>query len=270
MQSLHDITIGCCGWSYDDWKGVLYPEDAKAGDYLGYYAQEFDVVEVDSTFYRIPSRRMVQAWRDRTPEHFRFALKMPRVITHEKMLRDCDEELQAFVDAARLLGEKLLCICLQFGYFNRAKFPTLQSFLDVLDPFLERWPEGIAAAVEIRNRNWIGPAWVDFLRRHYAALVLVQQSWMPPPDRLVWKFDVATGPFGYVRLLGDRKGIEEVTTTWNKVVLDKTEEIRRTATVIRQIAEKVPVVAFANNHYAGYGPGTAETLRQCLSELEDG
>ena len=259
---MHEIRVGCCGWSYDDWEGVLYPDDARAAQYLGYYAQQFNIVEVDSTFYRIPSRRMVEGWRERTPDDFRFALKMPQVITHEKLLRACDEELDAFVNVARLLGEKLYCICLQFGYFNQAKFAGLDAFLQVLEPFLLNWPRGIAAAVEIRNGKWIGPDWVDFLRRHYAAMVLVQQSWMPSAERLARRFDLATGPFGYVRLLGDRKGIEAMTTTWNKVVVDRSDEIRRTAGVIRQLAEKVPVVAFANNHYAGYAPATAEALRR--------
>jgi uncharacterized protein YecE (DUF72 family) len=265
MKHAHNVKIGCCGWSYDDWRGPFYPSDAKAADYLAHYARHFDVVEVDSTFYRPPSPRMVRGWRDRTPEQFRFALKVPRVITHEKRLRDCDDDLEAFLSAARILGDKLLGVCLQFGYFNRQKFAGLRAFLDVLGPFLERWPRDVACAVEIRNRNWIAPRWVEFLQEHHAAMVLVQQTWMPSPAEIIEKLNVATGPFGYVRLLGDRKKIEEITTTWDKVVVDKTDEIRETAEAIRRLARYVPVVVFANNHYAGYGPGTAETLREFLA-----
>lgn len=264
MGSLKEIKIGCCGWSYDDWKGVFYPKDAKAGEYLQCYAERFDIVEVDSTFYRIPSKRMVEGWRDKTPDGFQFALKMTRDVTHDKMLRDCDDERDAFLDAARLLGDKLHCVCLQFGYFNKKKFASLKQFLELLDPFLASWPIDVQIAVEIRNKNWIGEEWVETLKKHQAAMVLVQQTWMPPPGVVVEKFGGVTGPFGYVRLLGDRKGIEEITTEWSKAVVDKTDEIKRTASAIRKIAENVPVVAFCNNHYAGFGPGTAETLAKSL------
>jgi len=264
MQTPHEIRIGCCGWSYDDWKGVLYPADARSGDYLGCYARDFDIVEVDSTFYRIPSKRTVLAWRDRTPETFRFALKLTQTITHEKMLRNCEAEVELFLAAARLLGEKLHCVCLQFGYFNREKFGGLRQFMETLDPFLTRWPPDIAKAVEIRNRNWLGREWADFLRRHNAAMVLVEQNWMPSPLEIMEKIDAATGPFGYVRLLGDRKAIEAITTNWNKTVVDRTEEIRAAVEAIRRLARKVPVVVFANNHYAGYAPATVATIRQGL------
>jgi uncharacterized protein YecE (DUF72 family) len=88
---------------------------------------------------------------------------------------------------------------------------------------------------------------------------------MPSPARLIEKYDVATGPLGYVRLLGDRKGIEAITTTWNKTVVDKSDEIRVTADAITQLAQSVPVLTFANNHYAGYAPDTVGVLREHLS-----
>jgi uncharacterized protein YecE (DUF72 family) len=77
------VRIGTCGWSYQDWSGVFYPKGTAAGEYLSYYAQRNAVVEVDSTFYRSPSRKMVEGWRDKTPDGFGFSLKVPQVITHE-------------------------------------------------------------------------------------------------------------------------------------------------------------------------------------------
>ncbi|MBI3464425.1 MAG: DUF72 domain-containing protein [Planctomycetes bacterium] len=270
MDKNHQIQIGCCGWSYDDWLGQLYAPGTKPGEYLGQYAQRYDIVEVDSTFYRTPTNRMVEGWHERTPNHFRFSLKLPQVITHEKMMRDCQEELDGFLAVAQLLGEKLHSVCLQFGYFNRQKFTGVRQFLDVLDPFLERWPRDVAVAVEIRNRNWLVRDYFDCLRRHGAATVIVLQSWMPSPAELIERFDVVTGPFAYVRLLGDRQGIEAITTTWNKIVIDKSDELRRTAAAIQRLAQRVPVLAFVNNHYAGYAPETAEMLRQVLSAPEAG
>src|SRR5436309_12807944 len=112
----HPILIGCSGWSYPDWEGAFYPEGMRAGDYLEYYAGRFPIAEVDSTFYRVPTPRMVRGWRDRTPRDFRFVLKVPRVITHEKRLIDCREEVDGFVSSVAPLGEKIAAALLQLGY----------------------------------------------------------------------------------------------------------------------------------------------------------
>ena len=109
----HPVRVGTCGWSYKEWAGVFYPRGLRPGEYLAYVAQHYPVVEVDSTFYASPARRTVEGWRDRTPPGFQFSLKVPQSITHEKVLLDCQEEVEAFLTAARLLGEKLLCCCLQ-------------------------------------------------------------------------------------------------------------------------------------------------------------
>ena len=265
-MSSSKIRIGCCGWSYDDWLGVFYPAGTKSGEYLSKYSERYDVVEVDSTFYRTPSLKMVEGWHSKTPDEFRFSLKLPQVITHEKMLRDCREERDGFLAATRLLGEKLHSVCLQFGYFNKQKFASLDAFLEVLDPFLADWPDDVPAAVEIRNKNWLTPDFTECLRRHNAAMVLVQQSWMPSPGDVMKRLDVITGPFAYVRLLGDREGIEKITSTWNKVVIDRTDELKRIAQALAELASRVPVVTFVNNHYAGFGPETAETLQHFIEE----
>src|SRR5690242_14418787 len=95
----HPILIGCSSWTYPDWQGVLYPAGLKSHELLDWYADHFPIVEVDSTFYRSPTTKTVQGWYNRTPVDFRFALKVPRVITHVKQLRDCEEEVEEFVGA---------------------------------------------------------------------------------------------------------------------------------------------------------------------------
>jgi uncharacterized protein YecE (DUF72 family) len=201
------IRIGTCGWSYKDWVGPFYPNGLAPADYLPYYAERFPVVEVDSSFYRSPSKSMVQGWRNKTPEGFAFALKVPQTITHEKVLVDCAREVEEFISAARLLDDKLLCCTLQFAFFNRAVIPTLNTFLDRLGPFMESWLSGIQLAVEIRNKGWIGEEFATFLRKHRAIWVLSDQAWMPTPLALAENFDVATGPFTFIRLLNDRARI---------------------------------------------------------------
>jgi uncharacterized protein YecE (DUF72 family) len=264
---LHPVLIGCSGWSYSDWEGVFYPEGMGAGDYLEWYADRFPIVEVDSTFYRPPTARMVRAWRDRTPRDFRFAPKVPKVITHEKQLRDCAEEVEGFVTSLLPLGEKIFCSLLQMGYFNRGAFGSLDEFLEVLDAFLAGWPHRqVPLAVEIRNPRWVGPELAQVLRTHDTALALTEQKWMPTPAQVAGRIDPITGPFAFVRLIGDREAIEKIATTWDKVVVDRSAELAEAARVIEGLARRVPVAVFANNHYAGHSPATARDLRRLLGQ----
>ncbi len=225
-ETTNPIWIGCSGWSYPDWEGPFYPEGMDSGEYLGWYADRFPIVEVNSTFYRVPSKGMIQGWRDRTPAGFRFVLKVPQVITHQKQLRDTKKEVDEFVEAILPLGDKLTGVLLQLGYFNRGAFASLDDFLDVLDPFLADWPgDKVPLAVEVRNPRWVGPKLVEVLRDHHAVLTLTDQTWMPKPAEVAGLVNPVTGPFGLVRLLGDRESIEKVTTTWGKIVVDRSANL---------------------------------------------
>jgi uncharacterized protein YecE (DUF72 family) len=263
---MHSIQIGTCGWSYPEWSGVFYPAGTAAGEFLSVYAERFHIVEVDSTFYRTPSLKMVQNWRDRTPAGFGFSLKVPQVVTHEKMLLDCAEETEAFVAAVRVLGEKLRCCVLQFGYFNKEKFASLDAFLERLDPYLQSWPKDVQLGIEVRNKWWMTKKLADLLRAHQVVWVVPDQAWMPPPLELVKKLDVVTGPFAYVRLLGDRAEVDKHTKKLDHIVVDRSEQIKADAEAIRHIAARVPVVVFVNNHFAGYAPSTIEQLQAALNE----
>lgn len=262
----HPILLGCSGWSYPDWEGPFYPGGMIAGDYLEFYADRFDVAEVDSTFYRPPPRSLVRSWRDRTPDDFKFALKVPKIITHDRQLRDCAEEVDGFVSSILPLGGKLAAALLQLGYFNKGAFGSLAEFLDVLDAFLERWPHvQVPLAVEVRNARWIGPELAAVLRAHNTALTLTEQTWMPSPRQVAEQLgDPLTGPLAFVRLLGDRTSIEKVTQTWDRLVVDRSADLAETARVIQDLATRAPVLAFASNHYAGHAPETVRQLRAML------
>jgi uncharacterized protein YecE (DUF72 family) len=234
-------------------------------DYLGWYADRFPIVEVDSTFYRVPTRRMVQGWRNHTPTGFRFALKVPQVITHKKQLDGCDKDIEEFVAAIEPLGDKLSCALLQLGYFNREQFPSLEAFLEILDPFLASWPHDVVPlALETRNPRWVGPELAGVLRGHRTTLTLTLQKWMPRPSDVVARLDAATGPMSYFRLIGNREAVEKLTTTFNRIVVDKSEELAGYARSIEEMARRVPVVVFTNNHYAGFAPETARELHRRL------
>lgn len=255
------IHIGTSGWSYDDWLGPFYPPGTSKARYLDYYATQFDRVEVDSTYYAIPRRSTVEGWAERTPDHFRFALKAPSVMTHEKVLRDCDAEAETFLEAIEPLKSRTLCVLLQFGYFNRAAFASVSPFFARLRSFLDQYGKRARFAVEIRNKNWLTTDYFALLRECEAVAALVEHAWLPPIDELSERADVVTGPFAYVRLIGDRDGIEKITTSWDKIVVDRSRELDRIAGSLRKIAVRVPVVVFVNNHYAGHGPQTCRDLR---------
>jgi len=122
-------------------------------------------------------------------------------------------------------------------------------------------------AVELRNKNWMTADLVECLRRHRAVWALSDQAWMPSPLSLVKKFDTVTGPFAYLRLLGDRAEVDKRTETLDHIVIDRGAQIRADAQAIRLLSERVPVVAFVNNHFAGYSPETLRELRDELSRL---
>ena len=255
-QSL-PLYIGTSSWSFDDWRGTLYPADAKSADFLSFYAQRFSAVEIDMTFYRIPTSAMVEAWYHKTPANFRFAAKVPQLITHEKVLRDCLAELRQFTQVMGLLGEKLGPLLFQFPYFPKRDFSGPQAFLDRLEAFLDQLPQGCRFAIEIRNRRWVTRRFLDLLRAHGVAFALTDHPWMPSLQELIRQHDIVTADFSYIRWLGDRQAIETITQTWDQLVVDRQQDTERWVAVIRQLlARHIAVYGFYNNHYAGHSPSS--------------
>jgi uncharacterized protein YecE (DUF72 family) len=256
--------IGCCGWSYQDWLGVFYPADAAPADSLALYAQAFPSVEVDSTFYGPPTESTVRQWDARTPEGFRFALKVPRIVTHEKRLRDAGGDFEEFVATTALLGPKRGPLLMQFPRFSRADFEGPSEFVDLLGRFLGGVDRGLRLAVEVRNTGWLDDPLFDLLRDHAVALAVTDQAGGPPRhERGRWM----TADFAYIRLLGDRRRIETITKTWGETVIDRTAELARWAGFIRGLHEGAPDVAvwvYANNHYSGHAPAAARRLAAML------
>jgi uncharacterized protein YecE (DUF72 family) len=257
------LRIGTSAFTAAGWPGTFYPEGLPEREYLTYYASKFDTVEVDSTFYRTPSLATVQGWDKKTPKGFLFAAKVPQIITHEKVLVDCDAEFKQFVDVMDTLGDKLGPLLLQFGYFNKKIFAGVNDFLARLKPFLKKLPKDHKFAVEIRNKNWLVPQFIEALRERGVALALIDQSWMPRPAQWFEKFDPITADYTYVRWLGDRKGIEQQTKVWDKIIVDRTAEFTEWVEVLKKVHERrIQILAFANNHFQGFGPGTLEEFKK--------
>ena len=163
------------------------------------------------------------------------------------------------------LGAKLKCVLLQFGYFNRQTFSTAAPFFERLTAFFTKYAARMPLACEIRNKNWLGADYFELLRTHRVSAALVEHAWLPPINALAEEFDVGTGPLVYVRLIGDREGIEKITQTWGAVVVDRSDDLRRIAQALRRIASRAEVLVFINNHYAGHGPATCRLMREYLT-----
>jgi len=261
LYSLPGILLGTSAFTANGWQGSFYPPGMNSRDFLSYYATQFATVEVDSTFYGCPSPSTVSNWSARTPEDFLFCVKVPQIITHDKVLVDCDPEFEEFVKTMDILGSKLGPMVFQFPSFDRWKFPKQESFLAVLEPFLKKLPVNHKFVVEIRNKTWLDGRFADVLREHNVALALTDTSFMPRPWELKQKVDLVTADFAYVRWLGDRKGIEMQTTTWDKTVIDRTSDLRIWADLLKEMVMNKKLrklFAFANNHYGGHGPGTVK------------
>ena len=168
------IRLGTSSFTADGWNGSFYPKGMKSSEYLRYYSSRFDTVEVDSTFYRCPTTEAVNNWALKTPPGFIFLLKIPRTITHEKVLVECDKEFEEFVGAADVLGEKLGPMVFQFPFFNETVFTTPVQFESRLKAFFRRLPRvpDYRFAVEIRNKYWLKTRLLDVLRENNVALVL--------------------------------------------------------------------------------------------------
>ncbi|MGH9717592.1 MAG: DUF72 domain-containing protein [Candidatus Acidiferrales bacterium] len=262
------LHLGTSAFTAAGWEGSFYPAGMQPRDFLAYYATKFDTVEVDSTFYRTPSAATVRGWYAKTPENFIFALKVPQQITHEKRLEGCDAECNEFLKAADLLREKLGPILFQFGYFNKSAFAGLDAFLARLLPFLDMLPKDRKFAVEIRNKNWLVPKFIDALRERSIALAIIDQSWMPRPAEWFARFDPVTAGFAYIRWLGDRKGIEAKTKTWDKIIIDRRRDLSEWAKLCVPITRRgVTIFAYANNHYAGHSPATIAQFLEIWQKL---
>src|SRR5277367_4910418 len=177
------------------------------------------------------------------------------------MLMDCETEFEEFVDRLQILDSKLGPLLLQFPEFNKYVMNE-NEFVCKLRFFLASVKDSaVRFVVEIRNKPWLTERLLDVLRENRVALALSDTSFMPRP----WeqKLDLITTDFVYVRWLGDRKGIEQTTTTWDKTVVDRDDDLRNWVDLFKTIRRKTPdlkIYAYANNHYQGHGPGTVKLL----------
>ena len=248
------VLLGCQGWNYPAWVGPFYPSGTRPADFLSVYARAWNTVEVDSTFYATPAARVVKSWGARVPEQFRFSLKLPQEITHERRLRNARDAAERFFDVARLLGSKLGLILIQMGPDFA---PIEQSALDEFIPWL---PRDLRFAIEFRHRGWIRPDVLALLKGHGVALTLSDGRWIPR-EQLLSLAEQPTADFAYLRWMGPDRSI----TDYSHIQVDRSAELDAWTPAIRALVQRITTVyGYVNNHFSGHSPETVRDLSRRL------
>jgi uncharacterized protein YecE (DUF72 family) len=243
------VYVGVQGFSPRDWVGTFYPPGYAQRDFLDFYSQVFDSVELNTTFYAIPPVSTVMGWAQRTPPSFVFTAKMPKLITHEKRLLDIEGELAPLVERMLLLGDKLGAVVIQFPRsFTRPRFEErFRAFLSLL-------PGELRFAVEFRSRSWQDEEVFALLRQFDVAWCV--NYWQDLPTVIETTTDLA-----YFRLVGQH----EQFTYLGRLQHDRSEELAALADTILDLRQRLKrVYVYVNNHFEGHAPATVSRLKTML------
>jgi uncharacterized protein YecE (DUF72 family) len=191
MEDKEQIFVGTSGWSYGHWKGHFYPEKTAATAFLAHYAGQLKTVEINNTFYGLPSESSIRKWRQTTPEGFLFAVKANRVITHDKRMVDTKADMQAFLNRVELLGSRLGPVLIQLP----PKFPSDPARLQT---FLLELPSGYRYAIEFRDPDWFNEHVYGLLREMNIAFCIYDYNRRVTPK-------MVTADFIYTRLHGAQR-----------------------------------------------------------------
>jgi uncharacterized protein YecE (DUF72 family) len=181
-----NVRVGTSGFAYKEWKGSFYPEDIKAKDMLRYYGTQFRSVEINNTFYRMPSETVLREWAEQVPDAFMFVLKAPQLITHRKRLKDAESPVALFFERAGALGPRLGPLLFQLP-------PNLKKDMARLTTFLALVPEDRRVALEVRHESWYDDEVYGALRTRDVALCIADTEEALTPLQ-------ATADWGYLRL----------------------------------------------------------------------
>ncbi|MCK6528248.1 DUF72 domain-containing protein [Myxococcota bacterium] len=238
------LSVGTSGWVYPHWRGPFYPDDLPARAWLGWYARAFDAVEVNATFYRLPSRRAAAAWREAVPEGFLFAVKGSRFVTHVRRLKDPAEPIARLEDRIAPLGEARGPVLWQLPPRFPRDLPRLQDFLAALPP-------GTRHAFEFRDPSWFAGEVYAALDAAGAALVVADRDGRTGPLRAAsgWAW------FRFHGGLGDGGAYTDGQIAGHA------------ATVAGLLARGVDVLAFFNNDWGAHAVADAARLREAVADL---
>ena len=235
--------IGTSGWHYDHWRDVFYPGGLPKAKWLSFYAEHFPTVELNNSFYHLPSEGAFANWRDSSPQNFLFAVKVSRFITHIKKLRNSSEPLENFLVRARLLREKLGPLLYQLP-------PNMKRNDKVLEFFLTLLPDELQHVFEFRNESWFEEGVFEMLRRRNIGFCIFDMPGFTTPV-------IATADFAYVRFHGSQ-------SLYSSCYSD--EELSRWAEKITQLGEKVKAAyIYFNNDAEALAIRNALTLAKFIN-----
>ena len=230
------VLVGTSGYNYTEWKGSFYPEKLSSKKMLPFYAERLPTVEINYTFYRMPTEQLLAGWSEVAPDHFRFTLKAPRRIIHEARLRGSEEATAAFCGAAQTLGVKLGVLLFQLP-------PSFKKDLAVFDDFVATLPPGVRAAFEFRHASWHDAEVFERLRARRLALCVADS------DRLTTPVEV-TADYAYFRLRDEGYRPSDI-TRWAATIATSTVACRE-------------VFVYFKHEDQGKGPEFARLLIEAL------
>ncbi len=238
-----DIHIGTSGFHYKHWKGPFYPRNMPASAMLNFYVQQFDTLELNNSFYRLPTVSAFEAWRDATPDNFVFAVKASRFITHNKKLKDPENAVDNLLPRAAHLGGKLGPVLFQLPPKWRVNPERLRNLLQIL-------PRDVRYAFEFRELSWVTPEIDSLLREFNAAFCIYELAGYQSPLSI-------TADFTYVRLHGPEAGKYQGSYS--------EQQLSQWARQIESWAKQLQTVYFYfDNDQAGYAPTNALRLREMI------
>lgn len=239
--------VGTSGWTYDHWKGVFYPAKLAKSRWFDHYAAQFNAVEVNATYYRAFEDQTYQKWRARAPQGFGYILKTPRVITHLKLLKGVESEVQVFCNSVQLLKETFEMILLQVS-------PNQPYDLGLLKSTLQAFPDPTRIAVEFRHERWFNQKVEGVLAGVGVTFCCVDSPGQHLTEQL-------TSDRAYLRLHGHRHWYSDNYTP---------DDLRQIVSLISRLVAHGArrVYVFFNNDFEGYAPANALALQNLLVQNE--
>ncbi len=239
------IRIGCSGWNYKHWRELFYPKGLPQKRWFAFYAEHFDTVEINNSFYMLPKPETFDKWREQAPPGFRYAVKANRYLTQAKKLKDCEEPIERMMSAARHLGPTLGPVLYQMP-------PSFGINLERLETFLKLVPKDVTNVFEFRNSSWYVPETFDLLDR-YGAVFCIHDMPGSASER------IAVGPATYVRFHGGEgkywgRYSDEGLMWWAEWLVEQARSGR-------------PVWCYFNNDLYAHAIHDAQTLRSMVGQL---
>ena len=236
--------IGTSGWHYNHWQGRFYPETLSKVKWLEFYATHFNTVELNNSFYRLPSEAAFAAWHESSPANFIFAVKVSRFITHIKRLKNTEEAVEKFISRAKILGDKLGPLLYQLP-------PNMHRRDEVLESFLSTLPRGLKHVIEFRHQSWLEEEVFETLHKYNVGFCVFDMPSVNCPL-------VATADFAYVRFHGS-------SALYSSCYSDK--ELADWAKRLSDLAVNLKeVYIYFNNDAEAFAVGNAKTLRGYLQK----